>query len=263
MHISEKKYNELLWGSKTWEEIRACSKKGFIPVLPLGSIEQHGPMLPVECDWFLAHSWCLEGAYKASAKGVKVLVLPAIPYGVSIEHIDFSGTLTLHCDTYIRMIQDISRNIIRAGFNKLVYVSGHGGNMVPLQTAVRELKLELKEKGQKKIQLYIADDKNCFNENEKIYNVINQKQFDFHASAVETSYYLFMKPELVRKNKMTRPKVKCSRTPAYAWFTKKDITESGASGDPSVATKDWGAKIFEYKSLKLAEFLNNIFKNKI
>lgn len=259
MHsYNERDYSGLRWDELSWVEIERCAEEGRIVLIPLGSIEQHGPMLPVGCDRFLARTWAMEGARRSRDKyGVKILVIPTIPYGVSTEHIDFSGTISLDLTTYIRLLQDVIREIVRAGFRKIVCVSGHGGNIMPAQVTLRDLKARFKKEKVKGIKLYMADSKNCFVDDNKVYKKMKQGQFNFHADAVETSYYMFHRPDLVKKEGLVKPELKRQSMPLGSWWTK-DITETGASGDASKANPEYGKEIYRYFPDALALFLKKV-----
>jgi len=128
--FNERDYAGLMWGEMSWVEVGRAAKEGRIVVLPLGSTEQHGPMMPVGCDHFLAHSWALEGARRArDTHHVPVVVLPTLPYGRATQHMDFPGTVSLSLDTYLRLLEDIARNAIRAGCRFL------GQSAIPIMLA--------------------------------------------------------------------------------------------------------------------------------
>jgi len=217
-------------------------------------------MLPVGCDFFLAHTWALEGARKALAQyRAATLVLPSIPYGVSTEHMDFPGTISLNLRTYLCLLQDIVREVVRAGFTKIVCASGHGGNMVPAQAALRDLKLQLKREGGKRVRLYLADNHNCFIGMDKLNEEIPQ-QYHFHASACETSYYLFHRPALVKRAGLVKPRLKRKSMPLGSWWTT-DITATGASGNPEKANAEYGQRQYESIANDLASFLHRVKKD--
>lgn len=256
--FDERDYSKERWEDKSWVEIERCAGEGYIVLLPLGSIEQHGPMLPVGCDRFLAESWALEAARKARENhGVSVLVCPTVTYGVSTEHIDFSGTLSLELATYINLIQDIVREVVRAGFKKIACVSGHGGNVLPAHELLRDLKSRFKKKGRTDVRLYMADKETCFMDCDSVYDQMHQDQFAFHADAGETSYYLFQRPDLIKKEGLTKPTVHGDGLPIHGWWTK-EITETGASGDPTKATIEHGQRLYAYFTDALALFLLKI-----
>ncbi|CAA9539310.1 MAG: Creatinine amidohydrolase, partial [uncultured Thermomicrobiales bacterium] len=91
--LPEYRYNRL-----TWPEMNAAIAAQRLVILPTGSTEQHGRHLPLDVDLFLAESVCLEVGRRAPDK---TLVLPAIPYGLNLHHIDFPGTIHVEPETFI------------------------------------------------------------------------------------------------------------------------------------------------------------------
>jgi creatinine amidohydrolase len=254
----EEDYRDILWENFTWEEIKDCAKKEYIVVLPLGSIEQHGPMLPVGCDLFLSRSWANEGARQSKEKyNVHALVLPPLPYGIATGHMDFAGTICVSLQVYISLLQEIVNEIVRNGFKKIVCMSGHGGNIAPAKDALKDMLAKFKEKNISGVKLYMADETNCFFDAHKVYTKVNQGQFSFHADACETSYYLYHRPDMVRKECAVKPELKVKGKP-IAEYLVKEITESGATGDPSKASPEYGEEQYIYFSGALANFLKKV-----
>ena len=107
----------------------------------------------------------------------------------------------------------------------------------------------------------MADSTNCFVDDTKVYAKMKQEQYHFHADAVETSYYMFHRPDLVRKDGLVKPKLKRQSMPLGSWWTK-DITETGASGDPSKANPEYGKEIYKYFPDALALFLKKVSEDK-
>ena len=260
--FNEKDYAGLQWAEMSWVEVQRAAEEGRIALLPLGSIEQHGPMLPVGCDQFLAQTLALEGARRARDRHhVPVVVLPVIPYGRATQHMDFPGTISLSLETYARLLEDIVREVIRAKFAKIACVSGHGGNIAPAKEALRDLSGKLKREGVASVRLYFADDGNCFNQANAVYAKLEQGQFNFHADAWETSYYLLHRPDLVKREGMVKPVVKRDHMPLHLdWFTKRDLTDTGASGNPTVASVEYGELSYEYFPDAIAMFLKRVWE---
>ncbi len=258
-HPRDTRYKGLAWADLAWPDIENAAKNNYLAVLPLGSIEQHGPMLPVGCDAFLAASWSLEGVCRAREQfNVNALVLPPLPYGIAIYHTEFPGTVNLDLEVYVRLLKNIFREVARAGFRKIVCLSGHGGNQAPADLAMKDFNRELREKNID-LKLYQATGANCFTRNAEICDRIDkQGQYNFHASATETSYYLYMKPDLVRGKGLKKPELKCQSLPLHSNWMTKEITEAGSSGDPSNADSEWGKEIYEYFTRTFAEFLKKV-----
>ncbi len=119
----------LLWSECTWEDIAQAAREDYIVVFPVGAIEQHGPMLPLQVDARLAERWALDGARRARERdGLNVLILPTLPYGQSCFHMRFPGTISLRFETYISAMCEIMRDVFEAGFRSLAIINGNGGN---------------------------------------------------------------------------------------------------------------------------------------
>ena len=258
-HPHEKKYARLSWCDFAWPEIKEAAQQKALVILPLGSVEQHGPMIPVGCDLFLASHWPLEAARRAREKyNLRVLVLPPLPYGIAMHHRDFPGTVSLEPDLYMKSIAVILRDVIRAGFKRIVLVSGHGGNYLPAKVALKDLGSRLHDEGVRDVKLYFADSGNCFTDAQTVYAKLKQGQFNFHADAVETSFYQLMRPDLVRPEGMVKPTLKRQGMPLNENWRTTDITESGASGNPTVANPEYAKEDLDYFCDALADFLKRV-----
>ena len=101
-------------------------------VVPLGSIEQHGPHLPVCVDTAIV-SHIARRAVDRAASSVPAVVLPTLPFGFAHHHLEFGGTVSIGLGTYLDVITDIGRSLVRCGYRRIVYVNGHGGNDGPVR----------------------------------------------------------------------------------------------------------------------------------
>ncbi|MBU1186271.1 MAG: creatininase family protein, partial [Acidobacteria bacterium] len=124
-----------LLGELTWPEAKVRFKEVDVALLPVGSIEQHGPHLPLDTDAFDADYLARRVAENCSFP--KPLVLPLVPYGVSYHHEDFAGTMSVSPRTLSRIIYDIGICAARNGIKKLVIINAHGGNVPSLQFAAQ------------------------------------------------------------------------------------------------------------------------------
>lgn len=114
----------------------AGSRAGAVLAVPIGSTEQHGPHLPLCTDTSVASALC---ARLAEARDV--VVAPALPYGSSGEHEGFPGTLSIGQDALELVLLELCRSATLT-FSRVLLVSGHGGNAVPLARAVERLRFE-------------------------------------------------------------------------------------------------------------------------
>ncbi|MGQ9515168.1 MAG: creatininase family protein [Thermoproteota archaeon] len=253
----------LNYGELTWEEIEKSAKEGYILVLLLGAIEQHGPMLPIDTDSRLAERWADEGAREARERfGVKVLVMPLLPYGQSCHHMNFPGTISLRFETYISVISDILREVIRHGFSKIVIINGDGGNDASIQVARYKVMEEMALQG-KVVRIYNFEhysNPDVRRGLEKVEKDLPQEgQLAIHASRPEVAETLADRKHLVRIEKMARPLLKLKREPKHAWRTE-EISESGAFGDPSLATEELGNKYWQIWKIAIARYLLEVSK---
>lgn len=124
------------WGDLTDDDIRAARDRGVLIVLPVGATEQHASHLPVDTDTNLATQVSLLAAARARSQ---VLVAPEVAYGFSPHHNGYAGTITLSASTLMSLVKDVVISLHNAGFNRILIVNGHGGNLPPLRVAVAEL----------------------------------------------------------------------------------------------------------------------------
>jgi len=256
----------LMYGENTWEDIGRAVKEDYILVLPAGAIEQHGPMLPIDTDARLAERWAFEGAREAREKyGVKVLVMPLLPYGQSCHHMNFPGTISLRFETYIAVLSDIMREAIRHGFRRIVIVNGNGGNETSIQVARYKIMEEMALQG-KQVKIYNfeqypnPDIKRGLEVAEK--GLPPEGQMAIHASRPEVAETLADRKHLVKMEKAVKPKLKADREPNYAWRTD-ELSETGAFGDPSTATEELGDAYWRTWKEAIGKYLLAVSKNEI
>lgn len=115
----------------SWKQAEDYLKHDDRAVLPIGSTEQHA-QLSLCVDTILAERIAIE-----AAEPLKVPVFPALPYGLTSYFMAFPGTVTLHAETYARVLHEILDSMMSHGFKRIVVVNGHGGN-APAQTVVTE-----------------------------------------------------------------------------------------------------------------------------
>jgi len=120
----------------TWAEAADAMHGAHACLLPCGSFEQHGPHLPLATDTMIAAALADRLAERASPD-MRLLVLPPIPYGVSSEHMAFSGTASLPADGLRSILDSIFRSLAQHGVETILLVNGHGGNTATIESALR------------------------------------------------------------------------------------------------------------------------------
>lgn len=129
-----------LW-KHTSNEIRDTARD-LIAIQPVASVEQHGPHLPLGTDSMIVSAFAERLRRRFEEEDFPGLFLPLMPYGKSNEHINYPGTITYSAQTFMSVLMDIGRSCARAGFEKMVFLNGHGGNHEVLDVVCRELRIE-------------------------------------------------------------------------------------------------------------------------
>jgi creatinine amidohydrolase/Fe(II)-dependent formamide hydrolase-like protein len=122
----------------TWMEIDDYLKRSRTVVIPIGSNEQHGPTGLLGTDWL-----CPEIiAHAAERRRPDLLVAPTFNIGMAQHHLGFPGTIALRPSTFMAAIGDWCRSLGLAGFERLYFLNGHGGNVATIEAAFSELYAE-------------------------------------------------------------------------------------------------------------------------
>jgi creatinine amidohydrolase/Fe(II)-dependent formamide hydrolase-like protein len=243
-----------LWGQLTWRQAEARIKKMDVALLPVGSVEQHGPHLPLDTDAFDADYLARRVAEACSDP--KPLVLPLISYGVSYHHADFTGTISISNDTLARVIYEIGMSVSHNGIRKLVIINGHGGNSPALNYAAQMINRDAR--------IFVCVDTGETSDVD-IYKIVETPN-DVHAGEIETSTGLAARPGLVQMDQAKKQIPKFSS--GYLDFTSKrgvlwyaytrKISTSGVMGDPTKASAAKGEKIWEIMIAHLVSFVEDL-----
>ncbi len=207
-------------GPQTSPEVAEAGSATLL--VPLGSTEQHGPHLPLNTDAVIAHHWCIGMA--AASIPASVVVAPVLPYGSSGEHQQFAGTLSIGADALHLVLVELARSAA-GSFRRVVFVSGHAGNLRPLLTARDQLRHEGHD-----VRIVVP--------------VIEGS--DAHAGFTETSLMLHLAPELVH---MDRAESGCVEPIADLMSAMEAagviaVSSNGILGDPRAASAEAGFGIF-------------------
>ena len=126
-----RKYREL-----TRLEMEQVDKEETIVLIPVGALEQHGNQAPLGTDDIIAEAmveYLGKALEEAGEADFPILAFPVIPVGLSTEHKNFCGSITLKPDTYYHLLYDISESLYRHGFRKIAFLVCHGGNLPVIQ----------------------------------------------------------------------------------------------------------------------------------
>ena len=109
----------------TWPEARAAFGPDLVVLLPIGSTEPHGPHLPLDTDVTIAVAQSRAAAKELGRLGVKTLVLPALPYGVTYYTDGFEGRVTLRTGTLWHVLDDVVESLEEQGVRRIVFSNAH------------------------------------------------------------------------------------------------------------------------------------------
>jgi creatinine amidohydrolase len=112
---------------------------GAVALLPMGSLETHGPALPMG-DYLVAEEIAARIAARAAAQGADALVAPAIPFGGEDFFAGVAGGITLSVATLTAVIEETAEAFIRNGTRRIMFVNGHGGSIAPAEAAARRMR---------------------------------------------------------------------------------------------------------------------------
>ena len=208
---------------------KLIKKKKQVAVIPIGSIEQHGPHLPVSTDTDIV----TEVAKKLSEKK-GYLLLPTITCGVSFEHAPFFN-LSIKESTLRTVLMDLCMSLSDNNIKTIFIINGHHGN----QKSINNIDVKLKKLPKNKLKVFPLS-----------YWHFMKREFD-HAGFVETSLMMAisknLKMKLAKKglitDKMTKQEIKKIGKLANQSFPK--ATKNGTWGDPTKASKSEGKRILD------------------
>lgn len=223
-----------------WPEIEALVASGRrTALLGLGSIEQHGPHLPLGTDRWIADS-LLEGLAERLDDAV---ALPAIPVGCASEHLDFPGTLHIEPETLEAIIRDLLGSLVRHGFERAFLFTAHGGNV----DALGEMSERLR-KARPGIELRIETDIRVGAMQSAIVGAesLSPLAAGPHAGEYETSLVAMLRPGSVRIGALVPGRiVEPGQASGLFYPSLRPNTASGVLGDPSLALADRGRRYQE------------------
>jgi creatinine amidohydrolase len=242
-----------MWKELTAEDLRGKAQANAIVVLPVASMEQHGPHLPVGVDTILCEGVCRAGAERAASE-VAVVVAPTLWCGMAEHHMAFGGTFTFDIPTYRAVLLAFLRSIERHGFKRVLIINGHGGNIAALNAFLPEFAREtgLRVYAATYFELAASD----------IAPLLEDQKTVHHACEVETSMMLVLAPETVKRDRFPEAFGLLDGDPRKAFKAARfhsfqTMTPSGVIGDARRASREKGEKLLAVCAEGLADVLRN------
>lgn len=258
-----------------YPDIQEYLKEKDVVLIPMASIEQHGPHLPLCTDTVTA-----EEVSKRAGEKAQVLYTPCVWMGYSPQHMrgpgQGFGTITVRAETLTNVLYDVARSLIHHGFNRIIFVAGHGSNVKVIDPLLRRLKYETGAL----VAYYKPYAERYMGLLKGLMENPPEETPGWHASELETSQMLAWNSKLVR---MERAETTLAHKPEWlpAAFTKTDgapdiefkgyqyfmfpmdheeFSDTGVIGNPRRATAEKGNKAFELYTDHLVEALAELLK---
>lgn len=255
-----------LYEHLTWEEVNDAVRAGKCALIPVGTVEDHGPHLPIDADIVIVSAICDRAAQLAPDE---IVLLPCIRIGYSPHHIDFPGTLTIRWTTFVEYVLDVTRSLAHHGFRKMLIVNGHGSNRPLMEMAARLTVVE-------------RPDVHCaftswwdLHDVQAAFNAVRESNVTAHACEIETSVYLAVDVSRVRMDRARRDMTYrmsshfwgdlVGRKPDPSFKNPVGMTEywsvdtqNGVKGDPTTATREKGERVIEAGAREIVEIVGEL-----
>jgi creatinine amidohydrolase len=217
----------------TFPELRQVPRDTTLVLIPIAACEQHSRHLATFTDTVLV-TGVADGVEQRLPR--QVLQLPTLWFGASGHHLRFGATLSAEVDTHVQMLFDLLTPLLEDGYQRLLILNGHGGNIDTMQMALRRLQSRWRER-----QLSAASYWDLAQKELAALAEGGRKTMG-HACEFETSMMLALRPDLVRRDQIKDDPLR--EDPALrGLYLAEDMhqrTDHGAVGYPELATAEKG-----------------------
>lgn len=228
----------------TWQEVEAYLGRSKGIILPVGSMEQHGPTGLIGTD-----AICAELIAARAGGAADILIGPTFNIGMAQHHMAFAGSMTLRPATFIATVRDWVVSLARHGFEKFYFLNGHGGNIATLSAAFAEVYAEAS------LTLHGAalspKRVDCALQNwwmlPKVYDLCKELYPDGHgghATPSEVAVTQFAYPDAIKSAALV-PRIAPSGRFTDAEDYRARFPDGRIGSDPSLAKPEHGARLVE------------------
>lgn len=217
-------------------------------ILAVGSCENHGYHLPHGTDTFVSYML----AEKVAEQVEGLLVLPPVNVGFSEHYAHFPFTLSLSQETLIAVLKDLMRSVIKNGVKKIFIMNGHDGNIAPIEVATRAIKIEFPEARIASLDAWwVTAGELLPKDTFEVWDGLG------HAGEGETSMALALFEELIEMEHARGVVPNLPGNVDIKW-NFAELTDCGATGDPTKGTKEKGKKMEEVLVRAVVQFLKDM-----
>jgi creatinine amidohydrolase len=235
----------------TWQEVEEYLRTSRGIIVPIGSVEQHGPNGLIGTDH-------LDAEFVARGVGDKIncMVSPTLAYGMSQHHLGFAGSVTLRPSTLIAVVGDVVHSLLRHGFERFLFINGHGGNVATVTAAFDEVYAAVSLRGEMSPvrckMVFWSGCPRCQALAQELYGDSNGS----HATAAEVSLSQFYQPHFVKHAQMS-PKLAPKSKGFYDSADYRRRFPDGRIGsDPSLSSPEDGERLYAAAVEDMAEIYN-------
>jgi creatinine amidohydrolase len=222
----------------TWPEVDQLDRD-LLVIYPIAALEQHSRHLPLSTDTILCETIA---ARVEAVLPRQVLLLPTQWLGASAHHLGMAGTLSADTETYLRLVTEPLRCLLKHGFRRVFILNGHGGNTDIFHLALRQLAVEFPAAQLSGASYWVLAEP-------EIAALLKGSLKEMaHACEAETALMLYLRPDLVRASEIAddglavRPE---ALRGVYVPLDMKRQTKHGGHGEPTKATAATGQALFE------------------
>ena len=243
------------WMKLTAEELRAKAAADALVIVPVASLEQHGPHLGTGVDIVCASGVAEAVASRMVAAGQQVVVTPCAWAGLAEHHMSFGGTVSLDFDEFRAVLRGIVRSAARCGFKRVFLLNGHGGNAEAVGVCAMEFQRDLGIRVCAGTYWHMIED--------AFAPVLEKQPGVMHACEAETSLVMALAPDLLRPERLAEAhgpfSTRVEGQPSALLMRRsfKEVSPSGVIGDARPATAEKGEKLLAIAGERIAAMLAN------